>query len=168
MGSFGKDSRPVASRERDVHDPDAQGDPPPRRGLYRRVAGAFFASAIVYLIAVGLFSVIPQIFWPEHSELPEDVTCRAGLDELRGELLGYSAARVRDPADQTAPAPFFVGWDDRHVALMARCAPGEERDAWELLGRMRQRVQGTLERYDREEAELARAMDSTLAAREGR
>ena len=156
----------MASRKRDVHDSDGTEDPAPRRGLYRRIAGAFFGLIVAYLIGVGLVSVIPQIFWPEQVELPQDLSCREGLSQLREELLSYSSGRVRSPDGVAAGfGPFFDNWDNRHVALESRCASGNEQDAWELLGRLRQRVQGTLERYDREEAELARALDSTLTGR---
>lgn len=123
------------------------------------------ACIIIYLCGVGLYSVVPQVFYPQPAEIPEDLTCRDGLGRLRAELLTYSADRIRLPSNSEAapPGDFFAEWDPRHVALESRCTTGTEGEAWELLGRLRQRVQGTLERYDREEGELARAMDSTLA-----
>lgn len=152
---------------RDENDP---ADPPPKRGIYRRIVTVLMASVIVYLCGVGLYSVVPQVFYPQTAEIPADLTCRDGLGRLRAELLTYSADRIRLPSDtEAAPvAAFFAEWDPRYMGLESRCASDSEAEAWELLGRLRQRVEGTLERYDREEGELARAMDSTLAGRDAR
>lgn len=170
---MGKEAPRVAPDEPEIHpdfddrQTDGSEGPPPRRRKYRRIAGVFFASVIVYLVAVGLVSVIPQVFWPEPGEIPRDLGCRDGLAQLRQELLTYTSERVRDPSTDADLDPFFSDWDLRHLALEPRCAEGREQDAWQLLGRLRQRTEGTLERYAREEAELAATMDSTLAAPRG-
>jgi hypothetical protein len=55
----------------------------------------------------------------------------------------------------------LIDWDARHAALEARCG-GQGHDAWVLLGRLRQRLESTLVRFDEEEGSLARDVDSAL------
>ncbi|MCB9596184.1 MAG: hypothetical protein H6719_25910 [Sandaracinaceae bacterium] len=117
------------------------------------------AGGILYLIGVGFYSVIPQLFSPETADLPADLTCSEGVDELRDELMTHASTRITtggeaDPADLRS---WLRGWDGRYHALEPRCSAGDL-DRWTLLGRLRYRIQGTLERFDREDGELVRAL----------
>ncbi len=135
---------------------------PPGRRTGRAIATTVIAGGILYLIGVGFYSVIPQIFFPPHAELPAGVTCAGGVDDLRDELMSFAGERVETggDADPAALRRWLRDWDGRYHALEARC-DAHERPRWSLLGRLRRRLQGTLERYGREEGELARAIEST-------
>lgn len=126
--------------------------------LGRRIATAVVLGGIAYLIGVGIYSVIPQVFSPPTATLPDDLTCTDGLTDIRAELLSHAATRIEQggsdsPDDLRA---WLRGWDRHHAALETRCQ-GDELGRWEMLGLLRRRLQGTLERYDREVGELARA-----------
>lgn len=129
-------------------------------GLGRRIATAVVVCGLAYLIIVGVASVVPQVFWPEKAVVDPSVTCADGLRDLRAELLAFAGEHVaRGGSDDGRTVRNFLGpWDLRHRGLEERCA-GDERDTWVLLGRMRERLQGTLERFDAEEGALARAVD---------
>jgi hypothetical protein len=130
--------------------------------LGRGIASVFVLGGLLYLCGVGLYSVIPQVFWPEAGSVDESVSCEAGLTDLRGELFARAGERVASAGgDQASLESWLDGWDRRHLALEARCAGGEH-DAWELLSQARQRLEGTLERFDATEGVLAREMDHTL------
>lgn len=120
------------------------------------------AGGILYLIGVGFYSVIPQVFFPPQAELPAGVTCANGVHALRSELLASAGARVEmgGDADPASLRRWLRDWDARYHALEARCS-ARELERWSLLGRLRRRLQGTLERYGREEGELVRAIEST-------
>lgn len=131
--------------------------------LGRGIASVVVLGGLLYLCGVGLYSVIPQVFWPEAGTVDESVSCVAGLTDLRGELFAGAGDRVANAGgDRASLESWLHGWDRRHLALEARCA-GEEHDAWELLGRTRQRLEGTLTRFDATEGVLAREMDHTLS-----
>ena len=143
----------------------AAGSRPPRSralALGRGIASVVVLGFLLYLCGVGLYSVVPQVFWPEPGTVDPSVTCVAGLTDLRGDLFAQAGERVASAGgDQASLESWLHGWDRRHLALEARCAGGEH-DAWELLGRTRQRLEGTLERFDATEGVLAREMDHTL------
>ena len=126
------------------------------RSLGRRLAIGITVAALGYLCLSGLVSVVPMLFWPERPALDPSVTCDAGLAELRTELFEHAGEHVRaghsvaGDADDTL-TPFLNDWDRRHLALEERCS-GDDR--WSLLARVRQRLEGTLERFDDNEAEL--------------
>ncbi len=135
---------------------------PPGRRTGRAIATTVVAGGILYLIGVGFYSVIPQIFDPPTAELPEELTCADGVDDLRDELLTRAGARVSagGEADPTSLRAWLRGWDGRYHALEARCGAAEH-ERWSLLGRLRRRLQGTLERFDRDDGEIARAIGSS-------
>lgn len=139
------------------------------RRVGRGIATAVVGALLAYLIGVGMFSVVPQVFWPEHEALDESVTCTDGLLDLRSRLLARAGDRVAAGGgrDGAALRRWLRDWDDRHLALESRCTGAEQQRAWRLLGQLRQRVQATLERFDADEGELARDLDRTLA-RHGR
>ncbi|MEZ4336952.1 MAG: hypothetical protein R3B82_10020 [Sandaracinaceae bacterium] len=122
------------------------------------------AGGILYLIGVGFYSVVPQVFYPEAVDLPEDLSCSAGIDDLRDELMTHAGERVTagGEADPTALRTWLRTWDGRYHSLEARCDAGDH-DRWSLLGRLRQRLQGTLERFDREDGEIARSIGSSTS-----
>jgi len=132
-------------------------------GLGRRIATAVVVCALGYLVIVGVASVVPQVFWPARAEIDPSIGCAEGLSDLRSELLTFAGEHVaRGGSARNGALEDFLGpWDLRHRGLEERCA-GEQRDAWVLLGRMRERLQGTLERFDAEEGALARAIQSEI------
>lgn len=127
------------------------------RRLGRRIATVIVVSGIAYLIGVGLISVIPQIFYPPAASLPDDLTCADVLADLREELLSRAGAHIERGGSESSGElrAWLDDWDRRHSGIDARCE-GSERERWERLDRLRRRLQGTLERFDREEGELAR------------
>jgi hypothetical protein len=132
-------------------------------GLGRRIATTVVVCGLAYLIIVGVASVVPQVFWPPKAAIDPAITCADGLRDLRAELLAFAGEHVtRGGSEDHETVRNFLGpWDLRHRGLEARCE-GDERDAWVLLGRMRERLQGTLGRFDAEEGALARAVDLDL------
>jgi len=129
----------------------------PGRRLGRTIATVIVASGIAYLLGVGLLSVIPQIFYPAQADLPEDLSCGEGLDELRAELLDRAGERVAAGGSDTRDLrAWLVDWDARYHGLESRC-DGDQYQRWTLVGRLRRRIEGTLERFDREDGALARA-----------
>jgi hypothetical protein len=128
----------------------------------RRFATLLYWALALYIVAVGVFSIVPQVFWPHTRALAESVTCVDGLTDLRGELLANAGQRVEQGgARPEALRTWLIDWDARHAALEARCG-GQGHDAWVLLGRLRQRLESTLVRFDEEEGSLARDVDSAL------
>src|SRR5690606_10227867 len=119
--------------------------------------------ALAYLVIVGVISVVPQVFWPTRAEIDPSVGCAEGVRELQDELLTFAGDHVAKggSAEGGTVRDFLASWDLRYRGLEDRCA-GDERRAWKLLGRMRERLQGTLERFDEEEGALARTIHSTI------
>lgn len=129
----------------------------PGRSLGRTIATVIVASGIVYLLGVGLVSVIPQIFTPARADLPQELSCQDGLDELRAELLDRAGERVSAGGSDTRDLRAWLDdWDARYHGLEPRCE-GNQYQRWTLVGRLRRRIEGTLERFDREDGALARA-----------
>ena len=85
----------------------------------------------------------------------------ASDDAPIAELLQTAGHRVERAGAPSLPDlhDWLRDWDRRHVALEGRCSSELERERWSLLGRLRHRLQGTLERFEREEGVLARAMN---------
>ncbi len=155
----------MAERKRDTQERSGESAESRRRSrsLGRRLATGLVVCGLLYLIGVGLLSVIPQVFWPEAAEVDPSISCADGLRDLRAELLAFAGEHVaRGGSDDRETVRNFLGpWDLRHRGLEERCE-GDERDAWVRLGQMRERLQGTLYRFDAEEGALARAVDLDL------
>lgn len=149
---------------------DSKSQPEDRRDRYprlgRRIASFIALGGVVYLIAVGIVSVLPQVFSPERAELDPSLTCAQGLRDLRGEMLARMGDHVSSGGseDDAWLRPWIEGWDRRYRGLEGRCE-GEDREAWLLVGRMRERVAASLVRFDEEEGALARAADEHLDRR---
>lgn len=158
----------MAERKRDTEGREGVESRRRSRSLGRRLATILVVCGLVYLIGVGFVSVIPQVFWPEAAEVDPSISCADGLRDLRAELLGWAGEHVASGgAEDPGPARARLSrWDLRHRGLETRCAAAGEEDAWVLLARMRERLQGTLERFDDEEGALARHVDSTLTRSE--
>ncbi len=158
----------MAERKRDTQERSGESAESRRRSrsLGRRLATGLVVCGLLYLIGVGLLSVIPQVFWPEAAEVDPSISCADGLRDLRAELLAWSGERVASggQASTSGLDRYFERWDLRHRGLEARCDASGESDAWVRLGRMRERLQGTLERFDDEEGALARSLDDLLAS----
>ncbi|MFK7987809.1 MAG: hypothetical protein AB8I08_17460 [Sandaracinaceae bacterium] len=135
-----------------------------RRGktgrLGRWIANSIVVAGLAYLILSGLFSVIPQIFWPERAELDSSVTCTEEVVNLRSELLAHFGERVSAGGHSTDDlTPWLRDWDQRHAALADRCdgAPSHS-----LLGRLRERLESDLSRFEAGAGDLDRALIDSL------
>lgn len=118
----------------------------------RRVGIAVIASLFVYLCAVGFASVPHQIFYPERTEWPANITCAVGLRTLQRELADEGAAHAERAMNGGATqdlTEFFGAWDRRHAGLEARCARANKAKAHRMLATFRYRLAADLERMDR-------------------
>ncbi|MDX1579781.1 MAG: hypothetical protein R3266_14950 [Gemmatimonadota bacterium] len=132
------------------------------RRLGRGIATSVVVAGLAYLILSGLFSVIPQIFRPERADLDPTLTCEAGIRDLRSELLARAGERVAAGGSARADlSPWLRHWDRRHVALEERCE-GDLAQSWNLLGRLRERLESDLARYEAGEGDLDRALTQSL------
>ena len=132
--------------------------------LGRRIANLIVIAGLAYLLLSGLFSVIPQIFWPARTEPPPATTCAEGLRDLRAELLARAGERVSAGGAESDDLDAWLrDWDRRHRGLEARC-DGPGADSYFLLGRLRERLESDLHRYEAGEADLDRALTRSLAS----
>jgi hypothetical protein len=134
--------------------------------LSRRIATLIVILGIVYLIGVAVISVVPQVFWPRAGRVDPEVTCTEGLRDLRAQMLARAGEHVASGGseDDAWMRPWLARWDLQHRGLEDRCQ-GEDRETWVRLAQMRERMEGSLERFDDEEGELAREVDRALAHR---
>ncbi len=152
---------------------DAAGGKARRAGaplIGRRIATGLFWVCALYLAGVGFYSIPMQIWNPDTAAAAPSAQCGEGLSELRAELLSRAGERItagggNDPSELDA---WFHDWDRRHAAMATPCASsGEELHA--QLDRMRQGIEMSLRRFDREQAPVNREIDRglrNLSARE--
>jgi len=137
-----------------VNDSEDTDDATPRQPLptSRRIALAIYGVLLSFVIVAGFYSVIPPIFWPEvPTEALPEFDCRGELASLEHALLDTAAEHVRRGGERpraTAPA-WLAAWDTRFHTLEARC-PSLPTTS---LERLRFRLERTLWRFDRNEAE---------------
>lgn len=129
----------------------------------RRIALGIYIVGLVYIIGVGLVSVIPQAFWPEKETDSTRVaeSCREGLGGLYMEVRQFvadAAAQPDSPPDDRAKRSFFEDWDRRFAAYRERC----DKKACTMLDRYRYRSELSLDRLQREDEKLARSVESVL------
>jgi hypothetical protein len=133
----------------------------PRTG--RRIATAIFWVFAVYIVAVGFWSITPQVFRPEVTDVPAARSCAEGIESLRAELVARASERLAwvGATDASSVRRWLDDWDRRHAALAARCrGPGAAPHA--ALARMRHRTESSLHRFDRELEPLDREIDRGL------
>ena len=140
--------------------------PPPRdpSRIGRRVATALYWVLTIYVIGAGVFSAVPQIFWPAEAygvAAAEAPDCPAEIASLRSDLLDGAASRTREPGEEPV-RPFLEPWDERYRALEASCGAAP---AYALLARLRYRVEEHLLRYEAEVAPLDEDTRRALDAR---
>ena len=143
-------------------------DAAPRIG--RRIATGLFWVGALYLAGVGFYSIPMQVWNPDTASAAPSAQCGEGLSALRAELLSHTGEYIaagggNDPGELDA---WFLDWDRRHAAMSAPCA-GSGEDLHAQLDRMRQGLEMSLRRFDREQAPVNREIDRglrTLSARE--
>lgn len=154
-------SHPATDEGRGEQPASKRNDPVQRAGrLGRRVATAVYLVGLVYIIAVGFATVIPQVFWPSPATAaaaPEG-DCSTALGTLEDALLEETGRRggrrLAEPLE-----PFFRSWDDRYFALGARCS---EARGYEDLAKLRYRLETTMRRFHREDGALIQKVDRAL------
>jgi hypothetical protein len=127
-------------------------------------AAAFWLLAL-WLVVVGLSSIIPQIFWPSGNAAAEG-SCESALRGLERELLGRTSQSMAE-----APAPrgrddlekWLRDWDHRLSLTRPTCNQGEQ-PAWAELLRLRHGMRALVERFDRDEAPRIRKLEALLSA----
>lgn len=140
---------------------------PPQRDpsrIGRRVATALYWVLTFYVVGAGLFSVVPQVFWPAEAygvAAAEAPICPDEIASLRTDLLDLAAARTRAPGEEPV-RPFLEPWDERYRALEASCGADP---SYALLARLRYRVEEHLLRYEADVAPLDE--DTRRALEEG-
>lgn len=138
-----------------------------RRSLGRRIATGIYFAFVAYIVAVGFYSIVPQVFWPRSSSpvasLPEG-SCTAEIERLEAKLLDEASKHIltRETAGGNPIRAWLLRWDDRYIAVGKRCH-GDDARTHELLGRLRHRVEDSLVRHDRLHAPLLREIDHRLA-----
>lgn len=146
-----------------------QARPRRRERSVGRLAGlAVFWIGTLYLMAVGFWSLTPPIFFPT-SDAPAPASCVDALRTLKAELSARHAARAAGGAASAADTRRWLDdWDARYVAAGPACE-GAGATPHADLGRLRVRVETSIERIEREQYPLTRRIDhalETLASRE--
>lgn len=144
-------------------EPSPSASPRDASRVGRRIAIALYAALTVYVVGVGFWSVVPQIFWPAEAygvAGAVDPSCPDELEALRSDLLDRAATQTRAPGEEPV-RPFLDPWDERYRALEASCGAVP---SYALLARLRYRVEEHLLRY---EAEVAPLDEDTRRALDG-
>src|SRR4051794_21349574 len=127
-------------------------------------AAAFWLLAI-WLITVGLASIIPQIFWPS-GEAAAQGSCAPALRDLADELMQHtsqSMAAAATPGEREKLEAWLADWDHRLLVARPTCN-SKEQPAWEELLRLRHGMHALIERFDREEAPRIRKFGTLLSS----
>jgi hypothetical protein len=127
-------------------------------------AAAFWLLA-AWLIAAGLSSIIPQIFWPS-GEAAVEGSCESSLRALQRELLEYASASIAQAPsahDQAKRESWLVDWDHRLALSRPSCTPREQK-AWAELMRLRHGLEGLIERFERDEVPRLHKFEAFLSA----
>lgn len=109
----------------------------------------------VWIVTVGLASIIPQIFWPEAgSDTPQAANCGTVLTMLEDELLAHIGENIlsaRRPHQREELSRWLEAWDLRLLGAQPTCG-GNETKALTELSRLRHGLRGLVDRFDREQA----------------
>lgn len=117
-------------------------------------AGALaFWLLAAWITAVGLSSLVPQIFGPPFRAAGSGVSCAPELHDLTSELLERTGDWIKarpgsDPRDTLGA--YFSDFDRRLMQAKPSCTESE-RAAFTELSRLRHGLGGMLERYAREQ-----------------
>lgn len=119
--------------------------------------GGLYALLVLYAIGSGLFSVVPQIFWPAEAHgVPArepSEGCPAALAALEAELRSQAAHAAQHLDGRSAASRAWLDtWDERYRALGPAC--GRLR-SYPLLARVRYAVEDSVLRSIAETAESA-------------
>ena len=117
-----------------------------------------------WLVAVGLGSLIPQIFGPAASATRGDASCAEDLHDLTRELLDRISTHLKDApgTGQRDTLDAFLADFDRRLSLLTRprarfdmhirpACSEPERAAFTELSRLRHGMAALVERFEREE-----------------
>jgi len=146
-----------------VQEPGSEGSRRHGTGWY--VGAAVFWLIALWIVTVGLASIIPEIFWPGgHAQKSDSGSCAEALRSLEGELMARSSesvARVASAGERDELATWLEAWDRRLQGEMASCSEKERRAAAEL-SRLRFGMSGLIQRFDREQTPHIRKIDALL------
>ncbi len=125
------------------------------------MALAIYWALMIYIAAVGFYSVVPQVFFPEADPaLAPEGPCPTAFATLRDELVEAAERHVgRRPQEL---GPLLERWDARYAALRQRCDDPGEREL-----QLRHRLETTLRHYDRNEGSLLDALRAGASIPEG-
>jgi hypothetical protein len=118
----------------------------------------------VWLVFVGLASLIPQIFELGSRTTSGAESCAKDLNDLTDELLNHTGdwlkSQRRQELHDTLEA-FFSDFDRRLMQIKSSCTESESA-AFDELSRLRQGVFGMLERFAREELPRLHKLDALV------
>ena len=147
---------------------DVSRNPKPRNVGRSIALGVYWALAL-YMVAVGFYSVTPQVFWPRSTaadiaETPDN--CREAIRGLFHELhrrAGTYVAKGGTWGRGLSDQPWWPHWDARYLAAGPICEETDP-DPYTNLGRLRHRVEIQLRQVDRRQARLSHEINEALDA----
>ncbi len=132
------------------------------------MGAAVFWLLALWLTAVGLASIIPEIFWPGgDANANAQGSCADTLLSLREELLARaseSIAHAATRAEREELSAWLEAWDHRLQGANATCRATERKAATELA-RLRFGMIGLIQRFDLEQTPHIRKIDALLEPR---
>jgi len=146
-----------------VSEPGSEGSK--RRSLGWYVGAAVFWLIALWIVTVGLASIIPEIFWPGgHASATAQGSCADALRALEQELMARSSQSVAQAAglgEREELWAWLEAWDRRLQGETAACTENERKAATEL-SRLRFGMSGLIQRFDREQTPHIRKIDALL------
>jgi len=125
--------------------------------LGRNIATFVYLGGLLYIVAVGFATVVPQVFWPQSASAAPTEDCQTALQTLHSSLLTQGERAFG--GDEAVSADFFHQWDGTFIALGDRCG---DADGYRELERLRHRLESTLRRFEREDRKLIERAERAL------
>ncbi len=129
------------------------------------VGAAVFWLIALWIVTVGLASIIPEIFWPGgHASKGANGSCAEALRALESELMtrsSESVGRAAGAGERDELANWLEDWDRRLQGETTACTETERRAVAEL-SRLRFGMSGLIQRFDREQTPHIRKIDALL------
>ncbi|MEM7448158.1 MAG: hypothetical protein AAF355_07950 [Myxococcota bacterium] len=134
--------------------------PPKLELLGRRVGATVAGTATIYLVFIGFYSILPQVFYPA-SGPPKD--CETEMPNLVRELRDFELSQMDSPDPPLKQTQWYRSWDRRHRAIRASCSRDPQlRNAHEKSERLRHLTQTSLLRYRSRQAPLIRDIEAAF------